>query len=87
MGNSRQLHLGRFIMRLRFLGKHSDPGSSPTLWGTDAGQYVIMGFKLDADTLAQVGEIPAGEAAIRVPRELMRYLPKEPRRWRWRRDC
>ena len=27
-------------MRLRFLGKHSSPGNSPTLWGTDAGPYV-----------------------------------------------
>jgi hypothetical protein len=64
-------------MRLRFLGKHSTPGNSPTLWGTDAGQFVIQGYELDADTLAQIGQIPDGEAVIRVPTELMRYLPKE----------
>ena len=64
-------------MRLRFLGKHSSPGNSPTLWGTDAGLYVIQGYELDADTLAQVGQIPDGEAVIWVPTELMRYLPKE----------
>jgi hypothetical protein len=78
MGNYRQLHRGRRTMRLRFLGKHSSPGNSPTLWGTDAGPYVIQGYQLDADTLAQVGRIPEGEAVIWVPRELMRHLPKEP---------
>jgi hypothetical protein len=63
-------------MRLRFLGKHSAPSNSPTLWDTDAGQYVIQGFQLDRATLAQVGDIPPGELVIRVPKELMRYLPK-----------
>ena len=61
-------------MRLRFLGRHSAPGNSPTLWDTDAGQYVIQGFGLDPDALAQVGDIPPGELVIRVPKELMRYL-------------
>jgi hypothetical protein len=37
---------------------------------------VIQGFGLDADTLAQVGNVPHGEAVIRVPKELMRYLPE-----------
>ena len=62
-------------MRLTFLGRHSSPGNSQTLWDTDAGQYVIPGFDLDPDTLAQVGDIPPGEVVIRVPKELMRYLP------------
>jgi hypothetical protein len=61
-------------VRLRFLGKHSSPGNSPTLWDTDAGQYVIQGHGLDPDTLGQVGDIPPGELVIRVPKELMRYL-------------
>jgi hypothetical protein len=63
-------------MWLRFLGKHSSPGSSPTLWDTDENRYVIQGFKLGADALAQVGEIPAGEAVIWVPKELMCHLPE-----------
>ena len=63
-------------MRLRFLRKHSSPGNSPTLRDTDAGQYVIQGFELDPDTLAQVGDVPPGELVIRVPKELMRYLPE-----------
>jgi hypothetical protein len=63
-------------VRLRFLGKHSSPGNSPTLWDTDAGQYVIQGLGLDPDTLDQVGDIPPGELVIRVPKELMRHLPE-----------
>jgi hypothetical protein len=46
------------------------------LWDTDAGQYVIQGFGLDTDTLAQVGDVPHGELVIRVPKELMCYLPE-----------
>lgn len=67
-------------MWLRFLGKHSSPGSSPTLWDTDENRYVIQGFELGADVLAQVGEIPAGEVVIWVPKELMRHLPEVRRR-------
>jgi hypothetical protein len=76
-------------MWLRFLGKHSSPGSSPTLWDTDENRYVIQGFELGADALAQVGEIPAGEAVIWVPKELMRHLPEVRRRVfrRYKRAC
>ena len=63
-------------MALRFLGKETQSGNSPTLWDTDAGQYVVQGFELDPDTLAQVGDVPPGEIVIRVPKELMRYLPE-----------
>lgn len=61
-------------MRLTFLGKDTQGGNSPTLWETDDDQYVIQGFTLDADALAQVGNVPDGEAVIRVPRKLMRHL-------------
>jgi hypothetical protein len=63
--------------RLRFLGKHSAPGNSPSLWDTGLGQYVIQGFTLNDEALAQVGDIPDGEAVIWVPAELLRYLPEE----------
>jgi hypothetical protein len=61
-------------MRLTFLGKETQGGNSPTLWETDDGHYVIQGFALDAEAIGQVGVIPAGEAVIRVPKELMRHL-------------
>jgi hypothetical protein len=61
-------------MRLTFLGKETQGGNSPTLWETDDDHYVIQGFTLDAEALAQVGVIPNGEAVIRVPKKLMRHL-------------
>ncbi len=61
-------------MPLRFLGKETQGGNSPTVWETDDGQYLIQGFTLDAEAMRQVGAVPEGEAVIRVPRELMRHL-------------
>ena len=60
-------------MRLTFLGKETQTGNSPTLWETDDGQYVIQGFTLDAEALAQVGTVPDGELVIRVPKKLLRH--------------
>ena len=37
---------------------------------------MIQDFGLDADTFAQVGDIPLGELVIRLPKELMFYLPE-----------
>jgi len=61
-------------VQLTYLGKETQGGNSPTLWETDDGHYVIQGFTLDAEALAQVGAVPDGEAVIRVPKQLMRYL-------------
>ena len=62
-------------MGLRFLGTDTQDGQSPTLWETGDGWLVIQGYAdLDNEALAQVGTIPPGEAVIRVPRKLMRYL-------------
>jgi hypothetical protein len=61
-------------MQLTFLGRESQSGHSPTLWDTDTGEYVIQGFTLDADALAQVGAVPDGELVIRVPKELLEHL-------------
>jgi hypothetical protein len=63
-------------MALRFLGKETQSGNSPTLW-TDGQDYVIQGFTLDAETLAEVGRIPEGEAVVRVPKKLMAHLAKD----------
>jgi hypothetical protein len=48
-------------MRLTFLGKETQGGNSPTVWDTDDGHYVIQGFTLDADALAQVGASRTGK--------------------------
>jgi hypothetical protein len=61
-------------MRLTFIAKETQGGNSPTLWDTDDDQYVIQGFTLDADALAQVGNVPDGELVIRVPKKLLRHV-------------
>jgi hypothetical protein len=64
-------------MKLKFLGKSSTPGDSPTLYETDHGTYVIQGWKVtDAEALTQM-KIPEHETCIEVPEALMQYLPRE----------
>lgn len=69
-------------MRLRFLGKETDGGQSPTLYDTDETMngkevYVIQGWRItDPDTLAQL-DLPDHETAIAVPKKLMDHLPKD----------
>jgi hypothetical protein len=63
-------------MALRFLGKETQSGNSPTLWA-DGDDYVIQGFTVDGVTLSEVGPVPAGEAVVRVPKKLMDHLSKD----------
>lgn len=63
-------------MALRFLGKETQSGNSPTIWA-DGQDYVVQGFVPDPGTLAEIGQIPQGEAVIRVPRKLMAHLAKD----------
>jgi hypothetical protein len=66
----------RVDMQLRWLGSDSKDGDSPTLYDTDEDQYVIQGFKItDPQTRAEL-DVPEGEEVIRVPKALMKYLPK-----------
>jgi len=65
-------------MALRFLGKDpdSDQGQSPTVW-EDGDSYVVQGWRItDAATLAEVGDLPAHEAVVRIPKRLMPVFPE-----------
>jgi hypothetical protein len=62
-------------MTLRFLGKVTESGNSPTLYATDQDTYVVQGWVVsDPETLAQLA-LPEGETAVIVPKELMNHLP------------
>lgn len=64
-------------MRLKYLGKASTPGDSPTLYETDRDTYVIQGWRVtDAEALSQM-KVPDHETCIEVPKGLMRYLPRK----------
>lgn len=61
-------------MRLRFLGTTSDDGQCPTLYATDRGTYVVQGNILtDAEALADLRHVLAGEAFVEIPKELLRF--------------
>jgi hypothetical protein len=64
-------------MKLRFLGKETEGGNSPTLYDTDQDMYLIQGWTVeDPETLSQLA-LPDGETAVVVPKALMKHLPKE----------
>lgn len=69
-------------MKLRFLGKDSDGGQSPTLYEADEqingkDVYIIQGWRItDPETLAQL-DLPPHETVVAVPKKLMDHLPKE----------
>jgi len=64
-------------MQLRFLGKETEGGNSPTLYDTDEDMYLIVGWTVDdQETLEQL-KMPHGEGAVIVPKALMKHLPKE----------
>ncbi|HUY52879.1 MAG TPA: hypothetical protein VMV92_45465 [Streptosporangiaceae bacterium] len=71
-------------MELRFLGKETEGGNSPTLFDTEEIMYgkevyVVQGWKItDQETLARLN-IPDHEAVVAVPKKLMQHLPKEDR--------
>jgi hypothetical protein len=63
-------------MRLRFLGKNSVPGDSPTLYATDRYSYVVQGWKVtDPEVLAKL-DPPDDETCVEVPAALFVHLAK-----------
>jgi hypothetical protein len=64
-------------MRLRFLGKNSVPGDSPTLYATDRYSFVVQGWKVtDPEVLAKL-DPPADETCVEVPAALFVHLAKD----------
>lgn len=61
-------------MRVKFLGSDSQGGHSPTLYETDRGTIVVRGYAItDPQARADLGEVPAGELDIEIPRALLRF--------------
>ena len=64
-------------MRLRFLGKNSLLGDSPTLYATDRDTYVVQGWKVtDPEVLAKL-DLPDDETCVEVPAALFVHLTKD----------
>lgn len=64
-------------MRIRFLGKETDGGQSPTLYATDCDSYLIQGWKVtDPGILAKL-DIPDGATVVEIYARLMPHLAKD----------
>ncbi|MGW8743585.1 hypothetical protein [Streptomyces sp. NPDC055794] len=64
-------------MKLRFLGKNSTPGDSPTLYASDQDSYVVQGWKIYANDLLMRLDVPDDHVAVEVPTELFEHLTKD----------
>lgn len=53
-------------MQLRFLGKSTQGGGSPTLFATDRDTYVVQGWR-----------VPGDETSVEVPEGLLGYLERD----------
>ncbi|MEU3754528.1 hypothetical protein AB0H17_17430 [Streptomyces olivoreticuli] len=64
-------------MKLRFLGKNSTPGDSPTLYASDRDSYVVQGWKVFANDVLMRLDVPDGQTVVEVPTELFGHLTKD----------
>ncbi|GAA1820771.1 hypothetical protein HC028_11835 [Planosporangium flavigriseum] len=65
-------------MRLTFLGSTSDGGSCPTLYATDRDTYVVQGdLVTDLEALAGLRDVLDGEGFVEIPKELLRFAPRD----------
>jgi hypothetical protein len=66
-------------MRATFLGTDpkSEHGASPTLFVTDRTDrktYIAQGWVVtDPQVLADIGDVPDGEAVIEIPEDVLRF--------------
>ncbi|MGH3925041.1 MAG: hypothetical protein ACRDTT_19630, partial [Pseudonocardiaceae bacterium] len=64
-------------MELRFLGKETTGGQSPTLYATDQGSYLVQGWIVtDADILAML-DLAEDETLVEVYARLMTHLAND----------
>lgn len=64
-------------MELRFLGRETTGGQSPTLYATDQASYLVQGWIVtDADILAMF-DLAEDETLVEVYPQLMAHLAKD----------
>lgn len=61
-------------MTLRFLGGDTGNGGSPRLY-REGDDYLVQGYLVTEPELLAELRIPQGEAVVRVPASLWKYLP------------
>ena len=64
-------------MKIRFLGKETEHGDSPTLYATDQGTYLIQGWEVtDPEILAKL-DVSESETVVEIYAQLMTHLVKD----------
>jgi hypothetical protein len=63
-------------MALLFLGGDTGGGGSPRLY-QDGYDYLVQGYAVTEPRLLAELNIPEGEAVVRVPESLWKYLPDD----------
>jgi hypothetical protein len=64
--------------QMKFLGKdpNSSEGNSPTIW-EDGDSYVVQGWRItEAGSLAAIGDVPAHETVVRIPKHMVKFFPE-----------
>lgn len=74
---SRNLNAEGRPVQLRFLGKETTGGQSPTLYATDQDSYVVQGWIVsDPDVLANL-DVAEDETVVEVYSRLLNHLEKD----------
>jgi len=60
-------------MSIRFLGGDTGNGGSPRLY-QDGDDFLVQGYAVTEPELLAELNVPAGEAVVRVPKSLWKYL-------------
>lgn len=64
-------------MKIRFLGKETEHGDSPTLYATDRGTYLVQGWKVTAPEILVKLDVPESETIVEIYAQLMTHLVKD----------
>ncbi len=64
-------------MRVRFLGKESQPNQSPSLYATDRESYIVQGWIVTDPALLALIDLDDEETVVEVPAKLMALLAKD----------
>lgn len=64
-------------MEIRFLGKETDHGDSPTLYATDRGTYLVQGWNTTDPEILNELDVPEGETVVEIYARLMAHLAKD----------
>lgn len=64
-------------MRLRFLGKSTASNNSPTLYATDRGSYLVLGWRVSDPEIVAKLDLPEDETCVEIYARLFSHLTSD----------